>query len=196
MKPSSCKLNYCNLSRKVGRRPTFPTPGLTNSLGTCLFMYNGVFMTFMLICHDPSTLRPPGRECWCICNDFFQVHAKFHDCVQVMSSCHVFAFLWEFAKNSHFYKFYHECGAFGLHQSSCDAGHLAFVTLIVLTKWPGAVSRDIIPVLFCRVSGVTKRRHFLCTQPYTTDLVGARSESLVSQKHVVSSRGKCGMATW
>ena len=125
IEPSSCTLNYCNLRRKVGRSPTFPTPGPTNSLGTCLFLYNGVFMTFMLICHDPSTLRPPGRECWCICNDFFQVHAKFHDCVQVMSSCHVFAFLWEFAKNSHFYKFYHGCQAFGLHQSSCDAGHLA-----------------------------------------------------------------------
>ena len=65
------------------------------------------------------------------------IHAKFHDFFQVMSSsmvlfkamssCHVFAIWWEFAMNSHFYKVYHECKAFGLHRSSCDAGHLATV---------------------------------------------------------------------
>ena len=38
IKLSSCKLSYCNLRRKVGRSPTFPTPGPTNSLGTCCLM--------------------------------------------------------------------------------------------------------------------------------------------------------------
>ena len=116
IKPSSCKPSYCNFRRKVGRKPTFPTPGPTNSLGTCLFMYNGVFMTFMLICHDPSTLRPPGRECSCSWDNFFQVHAKFHDCVQVMSSCHVFAFCGNLPRIHIFTSFI------------MNAGHLAYTS--------------------------------------------------------------------